>query len=566
MQAAALRRIRNPQHGRRGAALLLAVLLLLVLVAIVFQINVSTSTQARVGRNEIGLASMDMAIESALLEVSDKLKIDAEGAADSQGSQQPSGGGAAGGLPGSDPAAGGGQGQSNSDKAAACDSRRDEWARPARTEINEIKLRVLIQDEDSKVNVLSMLTSDEKEAKAAFDRVVRVLDLCREGTRMDIDSSDAEEMAQAMLEYMTKGAADLTRPKQLSANPEQTDQRLPRSLREFQVLAPFEPQHFRDFRDEDGVRVHSIESFLTVWSSVVVVEDSPTASAALASAQSGTGSASSSNRTGSTGSSGTGKTAGSSSSSGQKSGSSGTQTGTGLGGTGSAGSTQGGAGQTGSGQSGSGQSGTGGNGQTGSGQGGTGQGGNTSPGGWQVNINTAPVAVLKSLFDDREVPQRFWDKVIEYRNLPEEEEENTGDDAAATEEEAEPVLDEFGREIVEYRIFETLQELEEVEGYTDLPADAKTKIQSLLTVTSNVFTVHVIARRVTGEEDESVLLDDPRSIEEAEEKGNALVRVVRSVLWRHTDAEESTVVTPILRWEVLDTVPVEVVDYPEEDR
>ncbi len=564
MQSAVLRRTRIPQHGRGGAALLLAVLLLLVLVAIVFQINVSTSTQARVGRNEIGLATMDMAIESALLEVSDKLKIDAEGASDSQGSQQPAGGGAAGGIPGSDPAAGGGQGQNSGDNAAACDSRRDEWARPARTEINEIKLRILIQDEDSKLNVLSMLTSDEKEAKAAFDRVVRVLDLCREGTRVDIDSSDAEEMAQAMLDYMTKGAADLTRPKQLSANPEQTDQRLPRSLREFQILAPFEPQHFRDFRDEDGVRVHSIESFLTVWSSVIVVEDSPTASAALASAQGSSGSSSSGSRTGSSGASGS-----SSSSSGQKAGSSSTQTGTGQSGqtgTSSGGSTQGGTGQTGSGSTGSGQSGAGGTGQAGGGQAGSGQGGSASPGGWQVNVNTAPVAVLKSLFDDREVPQRFWDEVIEYRNLPEEEEEEATGDSAATEEEAEPMLDEFGREIVEYRIFESLQELEEVEGYSDLPADAKTKIQSLLTVTSNVFTVQVIARRVTGEEDESVLLDDPRSIEDAEEKGNALVRVVRSVLWRHTDAEESMVITPILRWEVLDTVPVEVVDYPEEDR
>jgi hypothetical protein len=176
------------------------------------------------------------------------------------------------------------------------------------------------------------------------------------------------------------------------------------------------------------------------------------------------------------------------------------------------------------------------------------------------------VAVLKSLFDDREVPQRFWDEVVEYRNLPEKETEETTGDSDATEEEAEPMLDEFGREIVEYRIFESLQELEEVEGYGDLAAEAKTKIQSLLTVTSNVFTVHVIARRVTGEEDESVLLDDPRSIEEAEEKGNALVRVVRSVLWRHKDAEENMVITPILRWEVLDTVPVEVLDYPEEDR
>lgn len=558
-------RLAGHSHTRRsGAALLLAVLLLLVLVAIVFQINVSTSTQARVSRNEIGLSSMDMAIESALLEVCDKLKIDAEGASDSQASQNPAGAPPA--APGAAPAAGGGQGQGQGQgqDAAACDSRRDEWARPARTEINEIKLRVLVQDENSKINVLSMLTPDEEQAKAAFNRVVRVLDNAREGTRMDIDSTQAEEMARAMLSYMTKGESDLPRPSQLSFDPDKNDQRLPRSLREFQVLAPFEAHHFRDFRDEDGVRVHSLESFLTVWSSVVEVADSPIASKALAAASGNTGS--STRPAGSTGTGSAGKS-GSSSGSGSS-----------AGGSKSSGSQAGGTNPTGSGQSlpssqsGQGQSGQSGGsseqgqgGSQGSGSGGaagSGSGSTAGSGGWQVNINTAPVAVLKALFDDREVPQRFWDQVVQYRNLPEEQAE----EGEQEEEPAEPALDEYGREIVEYRIFESLQELEEVDGYKELPAESKTKIQSMLTVTSSVFAVHVIARRVTSVEDESELIDDPRAIEEAEEKGNALVRVIRSVVWRHTDAEENMTITPLLRWEVLDTVPAEVLDYPEEDR
>lgn len=546
-----------------GAALLLAVLLLLVLVAIVFQINVSTGTQARVSRNEIGLSAMDNAIESAILEVFDKLKLDAEGASDSQASQNPAGGT---GVPpgGANPAAGANQGQNSGDNAAACDSRRDEWARPARTEINEIKLRILIQDEDSKINVLSLLTPDETEAKAAFDRIVRVLDMCRDGTRMDIDSAQAEEMVRAMLTYMTKGSTEFPRPAQLSLDPDKADQRLPRSLREFQMLEPFEAHHFRDFRDVDGVRVHSIESFLTVWSSVIQVTDSPIASKALAAANPASG-AGKSTGTGSTGS-GTGSTAGSKSSTSTKT-STGTSSQSGASsqsGGGQSGGTQSGGAQTGG--SGSGQGGQSGQAGQGTGSGGaSGSGSGSSDGGsggWQVNVNTAPVAVLKSLFDDREVPQRFWDEVIEYRNLPEEEsEEESGE-----EEQVEPTLDEFGREVVEYRIFESLKEIEELEGYTDLSAEAKTKLQNILTVTSNVFSVNVIARRVTSVEDESEIIDDPRAIEEAEEKGNALVRVVRCVAWRHKDAEENMTVIPILRWEVLDTVPVEVLDYPEDDR
>lgn len=543
--------LQHRMRSRRGAALLLAVLLLLVLVAIVFQINVATSTQARVGRNEIGLSSMDLSIESALLEVYDKLKLDGEGASGSESNssgqgqgqgQNPAMPGGTPGANGADAAGGGG------DQAAACDSRRDEWARPARTEINEIKLRIVIQDEDSKVNVLTMLAEDPKEAKAAFDRVVRVIDKFREGTRVDVDSGQAEEMARAMLEYMTKGSTDLARATQLSADPNKKELRLPRSLREFQVLSPFEPLHFRDFRDEDGARVHSLESFLTVWTALITAAESPNAAPAAGGSGGGAGSSNSNTRS----PTGSNPASGQQGSSGTPGSSSGQKTSTGQNSTGS------GSGSGGSGSSG----GSGTNAGSGAGAGSGSSSGSSEAGGWQVNLNTAPVAVLKSLFEDREVPQRFWDEVIEYRNLPEEEEESSeGDDS-----EEEPLLDEFGREIVNYRIFESLQELEEIDGYADLSAEAKTKIQSSLTVTSNVFSITVIARRVTSVEDGSELLDDPQAVEEAEEKGDSLVRVVRSVVWRHQDAEENLVITPVLRWEVLDTIPREVLDFPEERR
>ena len=38
------------------------------------------------------------------------------------------------------------------------------------------------------------------EAQAAYDRVVKVLDLCREGTQADIDTHTADQMARAMRE------------------------------------------------------------------------------------------------------------------------------------------------------------------------------------------------------------------------------------------------------------------------------------------------------------------------------------------------------------------------------
>jgi Tfp pilus assembly protein PilX len=137
---------------KRGAALLLSLLILVVLVAIVIQINVGTGTDARIARNDIGLTSMDLAVESAFLQVDDQLAMDGQNAS------APGAAGAAGaaGMSGAAPAAQpGAAGAAGGEGQAASDSRKDEWARPQRTTINEIRLRILVQDEDSKINVLA---------------------------------------------------------------------------------------------------------------------------------------------------------------------------------------------------------------------------------------------------------------------------------------------------------------------------------------------------------------------------------------------------------------------------
>jgi hypothetical protein len=180
-------------------------------------------------------------------------------------------------------------------------------------------------------------------------------------------------------------------------------------------------------------------------------------------------------------------------------------------------------------------------------------------GGWAVNVNTAPPAVLKALFDDREVHPRFWDRVVEYRNLEEEDEEDE-------EEPAEPMLDEFGEEIVERRIFDSLAELDEIDGFREMEPQIQAQIRQMLTTQSHVFSVQVIARRTTSAEGDvppEMRRDERRGAED--ERGDALVRVVRSVVWRHEVGGEPAV-TPLVRWEVLDYVPYEVLDYPEEDR
>jgi hypothetical protein len=546
------RAVSGPASPERGAALLLSLLILLVLVAIVIEINVSTLSEARVTRNEVGLTSMDLAIESALLQEYDKLKSDAESGG--------AGAGAAGGQtqgqnpqspsdasnPSTPPPSGGAQGGSQ-----ACDSRRDEWATPARTEINEIKLRVVVQDEDSKYNVLNMLNPDPTQAQAAFDRVVKLLDLCREGTTADIDSATASQMAKAILEYMQqRKLAKFPRPTLLSDSddPNQNDQGLPLSLKEFAVLQPFDDSHFRDFRDENDKIVHSIGSFLTVWSSIGLAGDKkPTA--ASTTNPTNTGSKPAGGTPSSGGSGGTPSGGGSSPTTAQTSGSgnSGTSA-TSTGGGGSTPSASGGA-------------------QPGA-QGGSGAGGakkSSDSGGFAVNVNTAPPAVLKSLFDDRELNPRFWDKVIEYRNLEDEDEAKKAQESASTETEP-PALDEYGNPIIKRKIFDTMSKLGEVDGYKDLDAAVQTRVNQLLTNQSHVFSIYVIARRTTSiEGDMTDAVTDPKQRRLLEQKGDSLVRVVRSVVWRHK-TDDGYEIVPIVRWEVLDYEPWEVLDYPDDNR
>jgi type II secretory pathway component PulK len=552
------RHARSAGGPRRGAALILSLLLLFVLVAITLQIGVTTGTDARVARNDLTMTSMDLAIESAILQVQETLKTDGEASGES-GQGQPQQGAAQGAQP-QDPAAGAAAGTGPTDgEAGASDTRKDEWATPQRTEINEVRLRILVVDEDSKYNVLNLANPDEKEAEAAQARIARILDLCREGTEADIDTAVADQMARAMREFIVqRDDMDVPRAKLLADDPQREELALPRSMLDFAVLEPFEPMHFRDFRDINGEPVHSIASFLTVWTSV------STAGEALGVPAAGEPGSTQGSRDSST-QAGTQGVGGASA--------------TGQGGSGQAGTGQGGTGQAGTGQAGAAQGGTGqgANAQGQAGQGAAGQSGDaqgagasntngTANGGYGVNVNTAPPAVLKALFDGREVDPRFLDEIIEYRNLEEEEEQESA--ATSDEEEAEEALryDEWGNEVVDLRAFEELAELQQVPGYDRLDRAAQDALARLLSVQSNVFSVYVVARRATSIDGDVDAGLDPAEARRLEEQGgDSLVRVVRAVLWRR-QTEEGTQIVPLVRWEVLDYLPIEVLDYPDEDR
>ncbi len=528
-------------YERRGAALLLSLLILLVLVAIVIQLNVSTGTDARMARNDVTLTMMDLAAESAILQELETLKTDAESDSSSGGAP---GAPAAAGTPTAPTPAGGAGAAGAGSQPASSDSRRDEWASPQRTEINEIKLRIVVVDEDSKYNVLNMLNPDQKEADAAFDRVVRILDLCRDGTDSDIDQTTAEDMAKAMRDHMTKRKqSKLPRPKLLTDLPKNEDQGLPLSMREFMPLEPFEDSHFKDFRDSNGLVVHSITSFLTVWTSIGSAPAAAGANTSGGAAGAGTGNTptngnganNATNKNSTTNTDGT-----------KPNDSTSPQTNNGASGGAAAASGQGSAAGGAAGASGAG----------------------TVTGGYGVNVNTAPVAVLHGLLDSRDVPSRFWDKLVEWRNLEDEDEKEKAkqQQAESSSPAPEEQLDEYGEPMIKRQFFDTLQKLSDVDGYSDLPAEQQAKINQLLTTQSSVFSIYVVARKSTSVDTTADLGLTPAEQRKREEtRGDTLLRVVHAVYWRHKDGQDTTM-TPIVRWEVLDYLPYEVLDFPPDDR
>ena len=116
----------------------------------------------------------------------------------------------------------------------------------------------------------TVLAEDEEQADLAFERLVRVIDTFRDGSTVDLDRSDAIRMAESIRRHLRERTNSvLPKPRLLSDNEDQPDVGLPFTLKELEVLDHVEDGVFPDFRDERDYIVHSLGSFLTVWTSVL---------------------------------------------------------------------------------------------------------------------------------------------------------------------------------------------------------------------------------------------------------------------------------------------------------
>ncbi len=182
----------------------------------------------------------------------------------------------------------------------------------------------------------------------------------------------------------------------------------------------------------------------------------------------------------------------------------------------------------------------------------------SSPVGIKININTASRPVLRSLLSEQEFPPDVIEAIIRYRNLEkEEEEEDSSFDSPAFE------LNElYGEDVVPREFYASLGDLDKVVEYKNFSdPNAKAKLQSLVGVQSDVFSIYLTATLLKDDGGEGL---DTETGEEAEEDTGKIVHRVRSVVWRRQGAN-GTEIVPILRWEVRRDKKYEIRDFKKED-
>ncbi len=186
-------------------------------------------------------------------------------------------------------------------------------------------------------------------------------------------------------------------------------------------------------------------------------------------------------------------------------------------------------------------------------------------GGWGVNVNTAPHAVLSGLIDGRELDYRIWDEIRDYRNEEEEPLEDEENEEGLDTVDPEPLKDEFGEDLIQKKIFDSLDELDELNEFMDLGPEEKTTVRDMLAVESQVFEIILAARISTAVDAEQRLeFETRREQEEYFRSGQHLVRIVRSVVWRQS-TEDDVIITPLIPWEVIDNAPLQVLDFPPDE-
>lgn len=313
--------LRDPRRGQRGVSIVLAMLVLMVLLVVVAEVTFDASIELNHAHSAADSARMRWVAEAAFLQARSALLMDIEAVSgedaggDTGGGLSGLGGGAAGasdaGTPPGDGGGGGGGGGGTggtgdeaageeeqqadvSEVIARTDSLLDDWQDSVALSPplgNDFTLYVEVEDEDSKINLLGLWTEDVEQRDVQREIVRNLLDKAFEGTSLDLSYTDATEFLDRLDDWVKgdRGSFDpVPTPRLKRSNAEDeasgdeldtgsldTEERhLPLTLGELLLVEGLQPEHLAGFV-EDRTFHPGLERYLTVWSHLELKPEPP---------------------------------------------------------------------------------------------------------------------------------------------------------------------------------------------------------------------------------------------------------------------------------------------------
>lgn len=279
---------------QRGAVLILVMLVLTVLIVVTLQIWFTTDTDLQISQFDHGSLPINKAAEGAFQQACTALLQDLQGegmsdtgeenlgeegtdgaeeGGDSTGGDDMGGGDMGGGF-------GAGMGEEGTQNT---DSLVDLWARPgdvAMAFTSDVQVKILIRDEDAKFNLLSLLSSDDEFAEKSLERFARVVDLCREGTKGDLNFSQGEDIGEALIDWMKGDRGSDKFPKPLIKTGSKDKEKgdlfedpfdFPLTMEELVLCEEITNDILFGYQ-EKGRRVPGLIEFVTIYSNLVLDE------------------------------------------------------------------------------------------------------------------------------------------------------------------------------------------------------------------------------------------------------------------------------------------------------
>lgn len=195
----------HPRRGQRGAILLLMFLVIVVLTVVIVQMRLASTTDGALAQNAMREFRFEFAAKGAFenaraLLVTDLRDEELDAQANSAGGEDSENGEPTGGNPNFGGSSGGPGGE---EQTPPNDAMTDNWADPgqANQQLGDIDVRTRIVDEDRKFNLLSIVARDEDFRELSRERAIRLLDTFREGTRYDLSYGDSSEIVDGLAEW-----------------------------------------------------------------------------------------------------------------------------------------------------------------------------------------------------------------------------------------------------------------------------------------------------------------------------------------------------------------------------